>query len=290
MADKSNPGGGDPPKDPPKDPPDNNTPVDAAALKALVESKEFGDVIARVVHQALTSRLERDGLKGVPKTLAELQAQIKDTTIDEEKLVERLLTKFDERQTEQQQNQKKKEPKEDPAVVELRRQLDTTNKTLEKFRLEAEEKDRLAQEERRKANQLRARTLVKETLAGKVVPEAIESVTDLFFGRNFVKVQDDGTISMQLEVIDKVTGREMREFTVEEGIGHYLTTAPEAKLFQPPKQDPGGNGKPSPKFPLPPNPPPRPPPGSPPTPQSPEEIQAALQTAWDQIRKPTPAK
>jgi hypothetical protein len=295
MADKKkpNPGEGDPPKDPSEDPSENNASIDAATLKAVFESKEFGDALSRVVHQALTNRFEREGLKGLGKTVQELQAQVKETTVDEEKLVERLLGKLDEKQAELQGGKKKekdRDPKEDPAVLELRKQLETTNKTLEKIKAEAEEKDRIAQEERRKGNQLRARTLVKETLAGKVLPEAVESVTDLFFGRNLVKVQDDGSVSIQLEVVDKITGREQREFTVEDGVAHYLASSPEAKLFQPPKQDPGGGSgnKPPPKFAPSPGIPPRPPNGA--QPQSPEETQVALLAALDQIQKNQGAK
>jgi hypothetical protein len=280
-----NANGGDPPNASGGDPQGNKPQIDAATLKAVVESKEFGDVLARVVNQALTNRFEREGLKGLGKTVQELQAQVKETTVDEDKLVERLLGKLDERQVDPQGSKKKekdKDAKEDPAVIELRKQLDATNKTVEKFKVELEEKDRMAQEERRKANQLRARTLVKETLAGKVVPEAVESVTDLFFGRNLVKVQDDGAVSIQLEVVDKITGREQREFTVEEGVAHYLANSSEAKLFQPPKQDPAANKAP-PKLVPHPGPMPRPPNGA--QPQTPEETQAALLGAYEQMKK-----
>jgi len=290
MADKKkpNPGEDDPSKDSAGDPPDKNPAIDATALKALIESKEFGDVLARVVNHAFTSRLEREGLKGLPKTLEELQKQIKDTTIDEEKLIERLMGKLDERQPDPKgQKNKDKEPKEDAAVIELRKQLDATTKTVEKFKVELEAKERQAQEERRKANQIRARTLVKETLAGKVVSEAVDTVADLLFGRNIVKVQDDGTVSMQLEVTDKITGKEMRDFTVEDGIAQYLGTSAEAKLFQPPKQDPAGNKTP-PKFTPNPGLPPRPSNGA--QPQSPEETQAALMAAYDQMQKNPGAK
>lgn len=123
--------------------------------------------------------------------------------------------------------------KDDPKVTALQKQLDDMA-TLLKQSQEA------AETEKKKAQEQTLRAAVRNELAGKVRPEAVEDMVDLLFYRKRVGVDDAGNVTFTWRSsLAKGMPEEDHQFPLPDGIREFLKSK-QAEIYLPPPNPPGG--------------------------------------------------
>jgi len=224
---------------------DQPKPLTMADLEAL-----FTERLPKVVNSAVTShmgRLKKDLDKQLeafkPKPAAEAAEGAGDGDAEEHEAEQaKPAAKPKAEQSakpEAKQDDKPGKAEPDPMLAELRKQLADQSKRLAKQEKEAEEARKRADEERRARIEAAGYERVRKELTGKVIPEAIDDVLDLFRSRGQVVIADDGDVRLKFGTSDDPEDGH----DVESGVAAFLKTK-KAQLYIPPPSGGGGGGRP----------------------------------------------
>lgn len=127
----------------------------------------------------------------------------------------------------------------DPMIAELRKQAAELSKRLAKQEKDIEEARKRADAERRARIESTGYENVRKALTGKVIPDAIDDVLDLFKSRGQVMISDDGDVRLKFGGADEPE----EGLDVESGVAAFLKTK-KAQLYIPPPSGGGGGGRP----------------------------------------------
>lgn len=113
-------------------------------------------------------------------------------------------------------------------------QLQELQRQISSLQEDNKKKDQKLQKERERAAEQSAFGKIRQSLTGRVVPDAVDALTDIFRARKMVKYDEDGNVSLKVKYRDSADDPEVEEeFALDDGVDRFLKRK-EAAIFLPP--------------------------------------------------------